>query len=806
MRNEPPIALVDLLARLGIASESQVRSVSARARRLARGLPLFESVWLDALVQARHLSLFQANEIAAGRGEALHIGSALVVERLATLGPWSEYRGRAIESGRAVRILTYHCHADAPIDLEAQLARLVERSRALTDDPRWAPIQCAGQTADGVWAVCPWYDAIPLSTRLASRGRLPLAAGIELLRQLASALVALEVAGIVHGDLSVERLLLTPGGQLRLWAPGFRAVVRPSEGFAAGSLPAECCDCLAPERIHSGEPPTVAGDIYAFGAIAWLVLTGRPAFLSANSLAKLRAICAGQKASLARLVPDLPVEIEAIILACLAGNAANRPQSYRELAARCGTPTHAGRRALVHALSAGRRASRLPVARRSRRRLPALRLIATMLVVVAIAGGMWLGNSRLGTELFMVAGDRAMLASRESTTRSSENDREPGAPPTVVSSAGRSVDPRVAPARYESKVPSPDTSRDDSRQESPDATDVLFLPTDRPLRLQALAPQAGQTVRGSGDQRPRIIVPATGLLIEAAGVRFVGIDFVMPPHSSPQRPQTPDRAMLFVTSPSVRFERCTFAVDDASGPNRDTPGGAADGNIVAIAWQSSRVPTAPVDPLPSGTLEFSQCVVLGVATLVEARRDGALRLELVDSLVVNTGPLLRFDRLRQTDEPTNLMLARTTLRDVDSLVDYEYETPRRGVGPLEINAHDCVLAPRDRGSLVQLLGRTDPEPVLARLNWQGAGTLIPVEAPLAQWIYDDGEPERIGDDELAFVGMSRGTIEFSGPPSGGTQASFLSDADLRIGSNVRPGIPSAELPWPAAPRPLARRP
>ena len=74
MHDEPPPNLVDLLARLRLAKPEQLRAVRPFARALARGLPLFESVWVDALVQSRLLTPYQGSEINAGRGEQLLVG------------------------------------------------------------------------------------------------------------------------------------------------------------------------------------------------------------------------------------------------------------------------------------------------------------------------------------------------------------------------------------------------------------------------------------------------------------------------------------------------------------------------------------------------------------------------------------------------------------------------------------------------------------------------------------------------------------------------------------------------------------
>ena len=71
MREPPPAQLAALLKHLGLATDRDLERVQAAVQRMAGDLPEFESVWIDALRQARVLTQFQAAEIHAGRGETL---------------------------------------------------------------------------------------------------------------------------------------------------------------------------------------------------------------------------------------------------------------------------------------------------------------------------------------------------------------------------------------------------------------------------------------------------------------------------------------------------------------------------------------------------------------------------------------------------------------------------------------------------------------------------------------------------------------------------------------------------------------
>ena len=96
MSESPPKKLIELMGRFGLASAEQVRGMRGRVRQLTHGLPAFESVWVDALAQARLLTAYQAVELNEGRGASLEVGPYVLYQPLPSPGYAKVFRAREI--------------------------------------------------------------------------------------------------------------------------------------------------------------------------------------------------------------------------------------------------------------------------------------------------------------------------------------------------------------------------------------------------------------------------------------------------------------------------------------------------------------------------------------------------------------------------------------------------------------------------------------------------------------------------------------------------------------------------------------
>src|SRR5690606_26519952 len=74
---------------------------------------------------------------------------------------------------------------------------------------------------------------------------------------------------------------------------------------------------MSPEQARGSNDVDARSDIYSLGAVAYTLLTGRPPFERTNPLEVIIAHARDEVAPPSKLQPDVPADLEAVILRCL---------------------------------------------------------------------------------------------------------------------------------------------------------------------------------------------------------------------------------------------------------------------------------------------------------------------------------------------------------------------------------------------------------------------------------------------------------------------------------------------------------
>ena len=158
-------------------------------------------------------------------------------------------------------------------------------------------------------------EGASLAGILRDNPRFPLARSLEILDQVASALTAGHAAGVVHRDIKPDNVLLDAQGQARVTDFGI-ARVEGSEltqtGVGLGTP-----GYLPPEGLQ-GAPPDARTDVFALGALAYQLVTGRKAFSGPTRDSVGLQVLNHQPVEPHVLCPEVPPHVSRAVMHALA--------------------------------------------------------------------------------------------------------------------------------------------------------------------------------------------------------------------------------------------------------------------------------------------------------------------------------------------------------------------------------------------------------------------------------------------------------------------------------------------------------
>jgi serine/threonine-protein kinase len=165
---------------------------------------------------------------------------------------------------------------------------------------------------------------VTLRTLLTQSERLPYSAGLHLARQLGAGLQAAHREGVLHRDIKPENVILLQSGTAKLMDFGIARPVRRLEPGQtdAGSI-VGTPHYLAPEQLSGGTVDTRA-DIYACGVVLYEVFTGGLPFRGTTDYEILVKHLQEPPEPPRVHWPEIPSEMEAILLRCLERDPAQR--------------------------------------------------------------------------------------------------------------------------------------------------------------------------------------------------------------------------------------------------------------------------------------------------------------------------------------------------------------------------------------------------------------------------------------------------------------------------------------------------
>ncbi len=320
--------------RLGVAVEVDAEEAYGPLEYLQLAFGVLFALVLVSMTAAASTSLWA---LRSRMREAKRVGAYRIERAIGEGGMSDVYLARHAYLRRlaAVKVLKPHLATDEAVTRFKREAQLCSQ----LSHPNTVEVFDYGTTREGRWYYAMEYlDGIALEDLVKRHGRLPVGRAVHALRQACGSLAEAHARGWVHRDVKPNNIMLcVRGGQYdfvkvvdfglikQLAAPRTRDITQYSKILGTPLY-------MAPERLRNPADADARADIYALGAVAYFILSGRAAFAAETEHDAIYKVLNEPAPALALAgAVDVPRELEALVARCLEKEREARPATIEEV-------------------------------------------------------------------------------------------------------------------------------------------------------------------------------------------------------------------------------------------------------------------------------------------------------------------------------------------------------------------------------------------------------------------------------------------------------------------------------------------
>ncbi len=260
------------------------------------------------------------------------LGDFHVTRLLGRGGMGEVYLATQISLNRPVALKVLHPRL---LTKPAYLARFETEATAVArlNHPNIVHVYTLGYIDQVRFIAMEYVEGTNLRDYINRKGALDFPLALSIMRQAGQAIGVAGEVGLVHRDIKPENILLTRKGRVKVADFGL-------------------CRDLASDRLHVTQPGTTMGtplymspeqaqgraldhrsDLYSLGVTFYHMLTGEPPFRADSAVAVAMKHVSEQPLDLRVHRPEIPVELERLVLKLMAKSPAQRYQSAAEMLA-----------------------------------------------------------------------------------------------------------------------------------------------------------------------------------------------------------------------------------------------------------------------------------------------------------------------------------------------------------------------------------------------------------------------------------------------------------------------------------------
>jgi HAMP domain-containing protein len=232
-------------------------------------------------------------------------------------------RDRELDDEVALKVLT--TGDDAAGDVALRFRHEIKTARQITH-PNVVRVFDSGESEGTRFLTMEYVPGTTLREVIDARRGLELTPALQIAKQVCRGLAAVHKAGIVHGDLKPQNVMVMASGVAKLMDFGVARARREDGDVGLAGTPLY----MSPEQARSGTLDD-RSDIYSAGVVLFEMFTGRPPFQAKDVAEVLQMHLNDPPPDPRTLRPSLPEPLARLILACLSKHRLERPPSAAEL-------------------------------------------------------------------------------------------------------------------------------------------------------------------------------------------------------------------------------------------------------------------------------------------------------------------------------------------------------------------------------------------------------------------------------------------------------------------------------------------
>jgi len=189
----------------------------------------------------------------------------------------------------------------------------------------------SGTDGETPYIVMQFIEGRTLADYLASGRTIPPMKAAQVAEEIAEALAAAHAEGVIHRDIKPANVMVTRDGKVLVMDFGIARLISGPETAPQTSAVLGTASYLSPEQAQ-GHSVDARTDIYALGVVLYEMLTGRPPFTGDSPMAIAYKQVNATPEAPSSVDPDVPPELDAVVMRALSKNPANRYQTGQEFA------------------------------------------------------------------------------------------------------------------------------------------------------------------------------------------------------------------------------------------------------------------------------------------------------------------------------------------------------------------------------------------------------------------------------------------------------------------------------------------